>query len=97
MERSRRGFFRLGEDPSPALPRYAGEGVPRPHRIQPVLDRLDPLVASPTVLTPQEIQDLVAFVRDGLLDPRARPEKLCKLVPKSLPSGRVVAEFEDCE
>jgi cytochrome c peroxidase len=64
---------------------------------QPVLDRLDPLVASPTVLTPQEVQDLVAFVRDGLLDPRAMPEKLCKLVPKSLPSGRAVADFEDCE
>ena len=65
--------------------------------MQPVLDRLDPLVASPTVLTPQEIQDLIAFVRDGLLDPRARPEKLCDLVPASLPSGRAVADFEDCD
>ena len=39
----------------------------------------------------------VAFVRDGLLDPKASPETLCKLVPKSLPSGRTVAEFEDCD
>lgn len=65
--------------------------------IQPVLARLDPLVAQPTALTPQEIQDLVAFVRDGLLDSRARPEHLCKLVPKSLPSGRPVAVFEGCK
>lgn len=65
--------------------------------IQPVLDRLDPLVAQPTLLTGQEIEDLVAFVRDGLLDPRARPEKLCELVPKRLPSGRALAVFEGCE
>jgi cytochrome c peroxidase len=65
--------------------------------LQPVLDRLDPLVAVPTVLTPEEVADLVAFVRDGLLDPRARPEKLCKLIPAALPSGRSVATFEDCE
>ena len=64
--------------------------------IQPVLDRLDPRVARPAVLTPQEVEDLVAFVRDGLLDPDARPEKLCALVPKSLPSGRAVAAFEGC-
>lgn len=65
--------------------------------MQPVLNRLDPLVAQPTVLTPQQVQDLVAFVRDGLLDPRARPEQLCKTVPKTLPSGRAVAVFEDCD
>lgn len=65
--------------------------------IQPVLKRLDPLVASPTVLTPQQLADLVAFVRDGLLDPDARPERLCRMVPASLPSGRAVADFEECE
>jgi cytochrome c peroxidase len=65
--------------------------------VQPVLARLDPLVAQPLSLTPQEIQDLVAFVRDGLLDPKARPEKLCKLMPKTLPSGKAVATFEECQ
>lgn len=64
---------------------------------QPVLDRLDPLVAQPTLLSAQETADLVAFVRDGLLDPKARPDKLCKLVPASLPSGQAPAVFEDCE
>lgn len=64
--------------------------------IQPVLDRLDPLVAEPKHLTPDEVRDLVAFVREGLLDPRARPEELCKLVPTKLPSGRKVAVFEGC-
>lgn len=63
---------------------------------QPVLDRLDPLVAAPVALTPQEVADLVAFVGEALLDPRARPEQLCKLVPKRLPSGRAVADFEGC-
>jgi cytochrome c peroxidase len=63
---------------------------------QPVLDRLDPLVAQPTVLTPGQIADLVAFVGEALLDPKARPRELCKQVPKRLPSGRAVAVFEDC-
>jgi cytochrome c peroxidase len=64
---------------------------------QPVLDRLDPLVSQPTFLTSQEIADLVAFVGEALMDPRARPDRLCKLVPKRLPSGNSVALFEDCQ
>jgi hypothetical protein len=38
----------------------------------------------------------VAFVRDGLLDDRARKENLCKLVPPSVPSGFPVLQFERC-
>ena len=64
---------------------------------QPVLDRLDPLVAQPIHLSSGEIQDLVAFVGNALLDPKARPDKLCKQIPKRLPSGRPVAKFEDCD
>ena len=62
----------------------------------PVLARLDPLVATPLELRPDEFHDLVAFVRDGLLDDRARKENLCKLVPPSVPSGFTVLQFERC-
>ena len=39
-------------------------------------------------------KDLVDFVRNGLLDPRARPEQLRKLIPPEVPSGRPVPMFE---
>lgn len=64
--------------------------------IQPVLERLDPLLQSPIDLDPGEFADLVTFVRDGLLDRRVRPEHLCKLVPRSVPSGLAPLEFEAC-
>jgi cytochrome c peroxidase len=64
--------------------------------IEPVLERLDPRLSQPVDLTASEVADLVAFVRDGLLDPRALPQHLCKLVPKKVPSGRPVLDFEIC-
>ena len=54
---------------------------------QPVLDRLDPLLRTPVRLTEDEIQSLVDFVRDGLLDPTAQPQHLRRLIPEKLPSG----------
>ena len=60
----------------------------------PVLARLDPLVANPNYLTDEEFRQLVDFVRNGLLDPRAKPERLSRLVPKSVPSGKPVLTFE---
>jgi cytochrome c peroxidase len=60
----------------------------------PALARLDPLVAQPTSLTNDQFRQLVDFVRNGLLDPRAKPEHLKMLVPKSVPSGRPVLNFE---
>ena len=54
---------------------------------QPVLDRLDPLLRAPVQLTDEEFQSLVDFVRDGLLDPAARPQQLRRLIPEKLPSG----------
>jgi cytochrome c peroxidase len=45
-------------------------------------------------LTEEEFRQLLAFVRDGLRDPRATPEKLRKLIPNSLPSGRPVQHFQ---
>jgi cytochrome c peroxidase len=66
--------------------------------IQPVLDRLDPNIAAlgDLNLSKGEFQDLVAFLRDGLLDPNARPEKLCKQIPRTVPSGLKVLEFQGC-
>ena len=62
----------------------------------PVLAKLDPLLATPIDLSPEEFRNLVAFVRDGLLDERARRENLCKLAPRSVPSGLLVLQFERC-
>ena len=64
---------------------------------EPVLARLDPILHSPIILSPGEFRDLVGFVRDGLLDERARPRHLCDLVPRSVPSGRPLAVFERCQ
>lgn len=62
--------------------------------IEPVLARLDPLMQTPIVLTPQEFSQLVEFVRNGLLDPRAKPENLRKLIPTHVPSGRALQLFQ---
>ena len=56
--------------------------------LHPVLDRLDPLLRRPVMLSESEIQALVDFVGNGLLDPDARPERLRRLIPAKLPSGR---------
>lgn len=68
----------------------------RPAAMQPVLERLDPRLREPLDLSGAEFEDLVQFVRDGLLDPRARPRALCALVPDVVPSGARVARFEGC-
>ncbi len=62
--------------------------------IQPVLAHLDPILATPIHLTKNEFQQLVAFVRCGLLDPRAKPENLLRLVPQAVPSGSSLFLFE---
>jgi cytochrome c peroxidase len=62
--------------------------------LAPILAGLDPKLRTPTHLTDEEIDDLVAFVGYGLLDPRARPDQLKKLVPSSVPSGRPVLVFQ---
>lgn len=56
--------------------------------LEPVLARLDPLLWDPVVLTGEEFDALVDFVRDGLLDPDATPARLRRFIPGSLPSGR---------
>jgi cytochrome c peroxidase len=62
--------------------------------LEPVLARVDAILATPIQLNEQETRQLVAFVRNGLLDPRARPENLRKLSPASVPSGRPVLTFQ---
>jgi cytochrome c peroxidase len=84
---SARAYNTASQDLDPDL---AGPTGP----IEPMLARLDPILATPIDLTGDEIRQLVAFVRNGLLDPRARPDNLRRLVPRSLPSGRPVMIFE---
>ena len=61
--------------------------------IEPVIARLSPLLTR-SRLAPRELLDLIAFVRDGLLDPRATPENLLQRVPAELPSGLPGLVFE---
>ncbi len=68
----------------------------RPCPIEPILERIDPLLATPIDLAADEFNNLVAFVRDGLLDKRAIKQSLCELVPTAVPSGFPVARFEEC-
>jgi cytochrome c peroxidase len=65
--------------------------------IEPVLDRLDPLLQAPIHLSKQEFNDLVKFVGDGLLDKRAKKENLCGQVPNAVPSGEPVLKFQGCK
>jgi cytochrome c peroxidase len=62
--------------------------------IEPVLARVDAILAAPINLTDEEFGRLVDFVRNGLLDQRAKPENLRKLIPRSVPSGFPALRFE---
>ena len=62
--------------------------------IEPVLARVDPILVTPIDLTPDEFRQLVDFVGNGMLDQRAEPQNLRKLIPRSVPSGFPVLRFE---
>ena len=62
--------------------------------MDPVLARLDPLLLHPASLSDAEFGDLVEFVRHGLLDENARPQRLRRLIPEKLPSGRSGLRFQ---
>jgi len=64
--------------------------------IEPVLARIDPLLQTPIRLSGGEFEALVAFVRDALLDERAKKQNLCPLIPPSVPSGYSTMVFEEC-
>ena len=59
-----------------------------------VLRRLDPALSNIPALSEQEFSDLLAFLRDGLLDPRARPDYLTRFIPASVPSQLPLQVFE---
>jgi cytochrome c peroxidase len=65
--------------------------------IEPVLERLDARLQASVRLDTREFNELVAFVRDGLLDPRASPQQLCRLIPAQVPSGLPLAKFQGCD
>jgi cytochrome c peroxidase len=60
----------------------------------PVLRRLDPLLRTPIPLSDSDFDALVVFLREALLDPRATPANLLKLIPPAVPSGMPVLDFE---
>lgn len=76
--------------PAALAPDLRGTGGP----IAPVLARIDPLLARRLDLSGDEFAHLVEFVRDGLLDPAARPERLRHLIPAVLPSRRAGFQFQ---
>lgn len=78
--------------------RYSTAALPADLRgpigpIDPILARLDAALRQPISLDDGEFADLVEFVRNGLLDPAARPERLRRLIPERLPSGRPPLAF----
>ena len=47
-------------------------------------------------LSAAQLRDVTQFVKTGLLDPRAKKESLCALIPKSVPSKMPLLTFEGC-
>ena len=60
----------------------------------PVMARLDPALSTPVSLSNDEFRQLMAFLRNSLLDPKANPHDLRKLVPARVPSGNPVHIFQ---
>lgn len=60
---------------------------------QPLAERVDARMRTPTVLTNEEFTQLVDFVRNGLTDAKAKPEELRKLIPTTLASGKKLHTF----
>src|SRR5688572_26963493 len=61
--------------------------------IAPVLERLDARLQTPTELTSTEFEQLLDFVKVGLMDPSASASKLRALIPATLPSGKQLHTF----
>lgn len=59
-----------------------------------VLKTLAPQLVKAVKLTEAEVADLVTFLAEGLLDPRARPDVLMGKIPTSLPSGAKLPIFK---
>ena len=64
--------------------------------IEPVLAAgVDPLLAPPKHLSPAQLNSLVAFVTNGLLDERVLD--FCHEIPNEVASGRPLHTFEGCD
>jgi cytochrome c peroxidase len=81
---------------SPSVAGVDADLIDRLGPIDPVLDRLDPALRQRVELSANQFTDLVAFIRDALLDERATKENLCRLIPLSVPSGAPVFHFQGC-
>ena len=79
-------------------PRRAGVAPDLAHvaPIGKVAASIDPLLRRPLRLSAQEFDDLVQFVRTGLLDDSTLPDKACAHVPAAVPSGMALPRFESC-
>ncbi len=80
--------------------RRAGVAEALTHRkgpVEPMLQRLDPLLATPTRLSPREFRDLLRFVGNGLLDVQAESEDFCGQIPDALPSNLRALQFQGCK
>jgi cytochrome c peroxidase len=64
--------------------------------VESVLLTLTPELRHPITLSEDELEDLAAFVKDGLQDPRATRQSLCSLIPAAVPSGRPMLKFPGC-
>jgi cytochrome c peroxidase len=92
--------IRFHLDPTqPYDPAAAGVDADLRVRMGPRIDKslLHPLFRNGGIdLSQAEIRDVTQFVKTGLLDPRARKEFMCQLVPKVVPSRLPVLTFEAC-
>lgn len=88
-------------NPAKHIESYSPEehGVPsdlyyRKEDMSVVMNTLDPKLKDGIDLTEEEINDLVAFLENGLFDSRTSPEKLRTMIPSSVPSGAQLPHFE---
>ena len=84
----------LGPRYDPVRARVARDLTHNTGPIDPVLQRLDPALSKIPPLSDEEFSDLLAFLRDSLLDARARPEFLRRFIPTSVPSQLPLQVFE---
>ncbi len=93
--------IRFHVDPTQAYD-PAAAGIDRDLRLRmgPRIDEasLHPLFKNGGIdLSEAQLRDVTHFVKTGLLDPRAKKENLCDLIPKFVPSKLKVLTFEACE
>ena len=79
---------------NPVVANVAADLQGSPGPIAPVLARIDPALATPVILSTDEFRQLIAFLRTGLLDPKANTHDLRKLIPAQVPSGRRIHVFQ---